>query len=328
METKDYKSEIINTRKGCLGSSDGKLLAMVATLGYVPKSCFKRLAIVKGLIPNVDTPTSAAMKAGDDLEMIIFNYLKSQDPRYESNPLWVSEKLSRKNVKLISHPDLVLKDEARKVLNVYECKCTKFSVEDTRQTYKEQLYIHSVLAKEIAARLGKEWRTNIYLVHYSTEGLDLSEGLTFFDASRLTIKSVKFSTVFRINRAMDVIDDFLETFEEFYEGEEVNADNLPVSIKSQFDEVAAMLIEIKEREDKVNDFKKRLYEFMRDKNIKSIKNDVFSITRVDETVSKSFDHKRYIDDLSKEHPVKAKKILAQYTKETKRNGYATIKVKN
>lgn len=63
------------------------------------------------------------------------------------------------------------------------------------------------------------------------------------------------------------------------------------------------------------------------KDIKSIKNDVFSITRVDHAESKTFDAKRYLDDEAKEHPRKVKKIVAKYTKTVKKSGYALIKVK-
>jgi hypothetical protein len=66
---------------------------------------------------------------------------------------------------------------------------------------------------------------------------------------------------------------------------------------------------------------------MVEKDIKSIKNDVFSITRVDPTESKTFDAKRYLDDEAKAHPRKVKKLVAKYTKTTKRKGYAVIKVK-
>ena len=116
-------------------------------------------------------------------------------------------------------------------------------------------------------------------------------------------------------------------FTEYYDGDDVDADMLPVAVKSQFDDVAAMLVEIKEREAKVDEFKKRLYDFMLEKDIKSIKNDVFSITRVDPTESKTFDAKRYLDDEAKAHPRKVKKLVAKYTKTTKRKGYAVIKVK-
>jgi len=323
----DYKSEIQQTRKGCLGSSDGKTLLQIASLGEVPKSAYKRMAVVNGLIPQVEIPRNDAIQAGDDLEMIVFNYLKSQDERYESNPLWVSKRYSKKNVKLISHPDLVLVDEENKVINVYEVKTTKFDVDTTRQTYKAQLFIHNVIAKEKAIERGKDWNVRLFLVHYNTNGLDLSQGIDF-DAQRLTIRRVKFSTpFFDVDKAMTIVDGFLETFTEYYEGDEVDANLLPTQIKTQFDCVASMLSEIKEREQKVADFKARLYDFMLEKNIKSIKNEAFSITRVDATTSKTFDAKRYVEDLKKEHPRKAMKIVSQYTKESKKKGYVTIIVR-
>ena len=108
-EIQDYKNEIANTRKGCLGGSDGKMLAQIAALGYVPKSAYKRLAVCNGLIEQEEIPRTAAIVAGDKIEMAIYDHLTKKDPRYESNPLWVSEKYSTKNVKLIAHPDIVLK---------------------------------------------------------------------------------------------------------------------------------------------------------------------------------------------------------------------------
>lgn len=326
-EIKDYKSEIAQTRVGCLGSSDGRLLAQVMMLGYVPKSAYKRLAVVKGLIPQEEIPRNAAIKAGDDVEMMICKHLMSQDPRYESNPLWVSEKYSTDECKLISHPDITLKDEARKTLFIYEVKTTKFSVEDTRQTYKAQLFIHNVLGHEIVSKLGKDWHVKVILAHYSTEGLDLTEGIEF-DPSRLTLREVKFNAAyFDVRKAMDIISEFLRGFDSYYEGEEVDANLLPTPIKTEFDAVAEMLTEIKYREEKVNEFKKKLYNFMVEKDIKSIKNEAFSITRVDPTESKTFDHKKYLEELAKKHPRKAKKLQLEFVKVTKRSGYANIKVK-
>lgn len=325
-ETKDYKMEIAQTRKGCLGSSDGRLLAQVMMLGSVPKSAYKRLAVVKGLIPQEEIPMTAAVKAGDNIEMELFKHLSAQDPRYESNPLWVSEKYSTSECKLISHPDIVLKDDARKTLFIYEVKTTKFSVEETRQTYKAQLFIHHVLGHEKIATFGKDWHVKVILAHYSTEGLDLEKEFTF-EPSRLTLREVKFnSSYFDVAKAMGIISEFLKGFDSYYEGDEIDADLLPKAIKTEFDSVAAMLQEIKFRETKIGEFKERLYKFMEEKDIKSIKNDAFSIVRVDATVSKSFDHKKYMEDLQNAHPRKAKKIMAQYVKVTKRKGYVNIKV--
>ena len=197
-ENLNYKDDVAQSRVGCLGSSDGKMLMQVCSLGFVPKSAHKRLAVCKGLIPQQEIPRTAAIVAGDEMEMAIYRHLSANDPRYESNPKWISEKYSYKNVKLISHPDIVLVDQARKTVFVWEVKTTKYSVADTRQTYKAQLFIHYLLAKEIAERMGKDWTVKIALVHYNTDGLDLTEGVTF-DPERLTIKDVRFtSTAFFI----------------------------------------------------------------------------------------------------------------------------------
>lgn len=327
-EVKDYKNEIAATRVGCLGSSDGKMLSQIAALGTIPKSAYKRLAVVKGLIPQVEIPKNAAIQAGDDLEMIVYSHLKAQDPRYESNPLWVSEKYSTKNCKLISHADLVLQDDASKVLNVYEVKTTKYTFEQTRQTYESQLFIHNLLATERAKKLGSDWKVKVFLVHYSTDGLDLENGIEF-DPSRLTVHQVYFSTMyFDVMRGMNLVNDFLETFTEYYEGDEVDSNYLPQNVRQEFDDITQMLIEIKERESKVDAFKKRLYDFMLSKGIKSIKNDYWNIVRVDDSESRTFDHKRYLEDLKAEHPRKAKKLTDKYTKTTKRKGYCQIKVKD
>lgn len=327
-ENLNYKDDVAQSRVGCLGSSDGKMLMQVCSLGFVPKSAHKRLAVCKGLIPQQEIPRTAAIVAGDEMEMAIYRHLSANDPRYESNPKWVSEKYSYKNVKLISHPDIVLIDNARKTVFVWEVKTTKYSVADTRQTYKAQLFIHYLLAKEVAERMGKDWTVKIALVHYNTDGLDLTEGVTF-DPERLTIKDVRFTSTafFDIHKAMSIINDFLETFTEYYEGDEIDANLLPATVKQQFEDIAVVLQDIKEKENKVAEFKEKLYKFMDGKDIKSISNEYFTITRVDPTVQKSFDGKKFLDDMAKDHPRKAKKVLAKYTKTVNRKGYATIKVK-
>lgn len=323
----DYKNEIQQTRKGCLGSSDGRILAQIASLGEVPKSAYKRMAVVKGLIPQEEIPRTAAIKAGDDLEMIVYEHLNAKDPRYESNPLWVSEKYSKPNVKLISHPDIVFVNEETKTINIFEVKTTKYDFYFTRQTYSAQLFIHFIIGKEMAMKKGRDWSVRLFLAHYNTDGLDLSKGVEF-DVQRLTVKRVQFtSSLFDVDKAMTIVNNFLKTFNEYYEGDEINADLLPEPVKNQMIEVANMLSEIKEREERIDAFKAKLYGFMELHDIKSIKNDYFSIVRTDPTESKSFDAKRYIDDLKKQFPRKALKIIEQYTKTTKRIGYCTIKVK-
>lgn len=325
----DYKSEIVQSRVGSLGSSDGKILLQVAQLGAVPKSAYKRLAVCKGLIEHEDIPRTAAIKAGDEIEMLIYEHLKAKDERWQSNPLLVSEKYSRPNCKLISHIDFMLKDDEKKELNLYECKATHYTFEQTRDIYKAQLFIHYLLGNEMISKLGKGWKMKLHLVHYDTNGLDLENDGVTFDPERLTVKALRIpKTLFNMALAMDTVNDFLETFTEYYgDGEEVDADLLPEKVKTQFDEIAEALAEIKLREDKVKSFKERLYVFMDEKGIKSIKNDAFSITRVDATESHSFDYKRFLDDQRISHPITTKRLEKQYDKVTKKKGYVNIKLK-
>lgn len=321
----DYKDDIIATRKGCLGGSDSKMLAQISTLGSVPRSAYKRLAICKGLI-KPENITTKVMEYGNFIEQSIFENLRTQDERYQSNPCLVSEKYSTNEVKIIDHVDFFLRDDEKKTLFLYECKASKFTIEQVRDTYKTQLYHHHLLGKELANKLGG-YKVKVFLVHYDTSNVNLDDDWVF-EPNKITIRPIKFGTpVFDMCSAVAIVSNFLATFNEYYDGDEIDANLLPEKVRNEFDMIATVLNEIKEREKKVDDFKKRLYTFMVEKNIKSLKNEVFSITRVDATESKTFDAKRYVDDLKKEHPRKAKKIFAQYTKTTKRNGYVTIKTK-
>ena len=149
------------------------------------------------------------------------------------------------------------------------------------------------------------------------------------DTSRLTVKEVRFtsSAYFDIKKSLSLVNDFLETFTQYYDGDEIDANLLPAAVKTQFEDVAVFLQEIEDRQTKIDTFKSYLYTFMATHDIKSIKNELFSITRVDPTVSKSFNGKKYIDDMAKTHPRKVKKIMAEYTKTTNKNGYVSIKLK-
>lgn len=325
----DYKNEIRSSRCGALGSSDGKLILQVAESGVIPKSAYKRLAVCRGLIEQEDIPYTAAVRAGDELEMLVFEHLKANDDRYQSNPCWVSKKYSRKNVKLLTHPDIVLQDDENKVLNVYEVKCTKFTFEQTRDTYKAQLIIHWVIANEIAKELGG-YKVKLSLVHYSTEGMNLEDGFEF-DPSRLTVKQIrgidKQSKMYMLDDAMDIINDFLVGFNEYYDGDEIESEYLPEKVKQEFDAITTILSEIKEREAKVEEFKARLYDFMLSHDIKSIKNEAWGITRVDSSESRSFDSKAFLSEYAIKHPRLYQKLVKSYEKVVKRKGSVQIRIK-
>lgn len=326
----DYKEDIKNTRVHALGGSDGKLIKQIAEFGYVPKGAYKRLAVCKGLIPQQEIPQTAAVKAGDYIENAIYEHLKESSPCAQSNPLIVSKKYSRKNCALLCHIDIRICDESTKTLTYIEVKASKYETDHVRHEYDGQLYIESLLGKEDAKGLGKGWKFRLFLAHYNTADLDLTEGVEF-DPSRLSVRPVRFSQGgrFDVEGAMTCIDEFLETFNEYYDGDEVDANLLPTNVQSQFSEVAQFLREIKEREDKVAAFKTKLYDFLSERGIRKVACDDFSFTVVAPTQQISVDYKAlFTQEIEAKKPRVAKQLKEKYKKTTNKKGWVLIHVNN
>lgn len=324
----EHKSDIIATRTGCLGGSDARLIQSIAEAGKIPQSAMKRLAVCKGLAEQPQF-TNQAIEFGNYVESMVFESLHSQDERWQSNPCLVSTKYSRPNCKVIDHVDFFLQDDEKKVLVLGECKGTRSTYEQTYDEYRWQLMHHYLLGCEKAKELG-DYKVKVMLCHYLTDGIDLTQHFEF-DPSRLTVKTLrnmeKLSKSYRIAEAMDLIEAFLEDFNEYYDGDEIPYELLPANVQGQFDDITTLLTEIKEREDKVAVFKEKLYSFLAEKNIKSIRNEAWSITRVDPTESKQFDSKRYLEDFAAKHPRQFKKMRSEYEKTVRKKGFVTIKIK-
>lgn len=323
----EQKQEIINTRKGCLGGSDARMLMSIADIGSIPNSALKRLAICKGL-KEPEQFTNAAMEFGNFIEECVFKSLHDTDERWQSNPRIASEKYSRKNVKCIDHVDFLLQDDEKKELTLGECKATRLTFQQTRDEYIAQLYHHYLLGSEIAKKIG--YKVKVVLCHYLTDGIDVANEREF-DPSRLTVKVLrnmdKLSSQYKLAEAMDIVDKFLETFDSYYDGDEIPYELLPVIVKEQFDKATELLTEIMQREEIVDKFKEKLYEFLLEKNIKSIKNDAWTITRVDASSTKQFNSKKYLSDFAAKHPRKFKKLREKYESVVNRKGYVKISIK-
>lgn len=321
----DHKQEIINTRVGCLGGSDAKMLLGIANLGSVPASAVKRLAVCKGLTPQ-PTFTNQAMEFGNYIEDYVFNMLHTNDARWQSNPCLTSEKYSRRNVKCIDHVDFFLQDDEKKEILIGECKATRYSYMQTRNEYDAQLQHHYLLGSELAKKLGG-YKVKVVLAHYCTDGIDLDAPFEF-DEQRLTVKPVRLSkSSYDLSKAMDIVDQYLEGLTEYYE-ESVDGEFLPTKVKEEFDAVTNMLAEIKAREAKVDDFKKRLTAFMGEKGVKKISTDSWSITYVAPSEAVSFDSKAFLQDYSTEHPHKYRKLVKTYEKRQKRAASVRINIKD
>ena len=323
----EHKSDIIATRTGCLGGSDARLIQSVADAGKIPQSAMKRLAVCKGLIEQPQF-TNPAIEFGNYVEEMVFSSLYANDIRWQSNPCLVSTKYSKQNCKVIDHVDLYLQDDDKKTLTIGEVKATHSNYAQTYDEYKCQLLHHYLLGCEKAKELGG-YKVKIMLCHYCTDGIDLTQPFEF-DPSRLTVKTLrsmeKLSKSYRIAEAMDIIDTFLENFNEYYEQEEVDANLLPANVQTQFSEVAQFLKEIKEREVKIDAFKAKLYDFLSERGIKKVACDDFSFTVVSPTQQVSIDYKNlFTQEIEAKKPRIARKLKEKYKKTTNKKGYVIIK---
>lgn len=316
----DYKQEIIESRKGCLGSSDGAMMARIDKNGQVSPSDKERLAVLKGLYQKEDI-TTEAMRYGDFIEMSIFNSLKSQDEKWLSNEKIVSQKYKRKNITLICHPDFIRQNDRQKKLQVYECKATTKSIEETLETYMAQIFIEYELSKELANILyGDKGRVEMFLCHYDASGkLTDENGQFVFEPNKVTVKRINIRRPpFNISNALNIIDKELETMTEYHR-EDVEFAYLPEVVQERFKSVADCLKKMDELDEKVKKFKEDIYKLMSEQDIKSVKNDYFSLSRIDATMVQNFDSKAF----SKDHKTLYKKYLIGVNKK----GYAKLVLK-
>lgn len=315
-----YKDEIISSRVGNLGGSDARILAAIAKNGCVQRAQVERLAIAKGLYerPNI---TNIAMQYGDFIENMIYDSLVQVDERWESNKCFRSQKYGREGLGLLVHIDFSLFDESRDkpLLLWVECKATTTDIEQTYKDYKEQLYVEYVLGKELAEQLGAGFK--LELCHYDASVMFEDEfQLQFaFDPDKISRKKVIFKKpVFDISSGMDIAAQYVSEMTE-YKREEIDWDYLPAEVQEQMKQVNNILVSIKEKQDSIEEFKSRFYDFLCKNEIKSVKTPYFTISRVDESVSIQFDKVRF----TAEHP----ELAAKYQRAVKKKGYVLIKTK-
>lgn len=315
-----YKDEIISSRVGNLGGSDARILAAIAKNGCVQRAQVERLAIAKGLYerPNI---TNIAMQYGDFIENMIYDSLVQVDERWESNKCFRSQKYGREGLGLLVHIDFSLFDESRDkpLLLWVECKATTTDIEQTYKDYKEQLYVEYVLGKELAEQLGADFK--LELCHYDASVMfeDESQLQFAFDPDKISRKKVIFKkSVFDIASGMDIAAQYVSEMTE-YKREEIDWDYLPAEVQEQMKQVNNILVSIKEKQDSIEEFKSRFYDFLCKNEIKSVKTPYFTISRVDEAISMQFDKVKF----ASEHP----ELVAEYQKEVKKKGYVLIKTK-
>lgn len=316
MEEYDYKQDILATRVGGLGASDAKVLARIARNGCVQQGEMERMAIAKGLYerPNI---TNLAMRYGDFIENKVFESLHMINPEYKSNLYYESKEFSKDGLKLFCHIDFSLADEKTKMLTWTECKATTMDIKDTIEFYKEQLFTEWKLCQEMAFELGYCFKFR--LCHYDSTYMLDEYGEFRFEPKKINIIDVDFDDdVYDIEVGMDIASEYVANMTEYHK-DEIEWEYLPEHVQSQMMFASSIFKRKQEIEDEIEEFKERMYNLLCDNDVKSIKTPYFSINRIDPSVSQKFDTKSF----QKEHP----ELYKQYLKETKKKGYAMIRLK-
>lgn len=320
----NYKENIIATRKGGLGSSDAAMVLSVARSHELNDSARLRIAVMLGLAEKPDFHKSAAMQLGDDVELKLYNDIKSVYEQSESNPLYVSPALSEQlGFGVLNHIDIetiVTDEDGNKTLVWFECKASKLDTADVLNTYAGQLAWHWLLLREKADAMGMS--AKLFLLHYPTNGMFNADSYTFGNARQVEINEEDVrADINELRTGLGIISASIPTFE-YKKPEEIAAYNLPAEMQEALVALKHKLDSIKEMEKEVADFKDSIKTEMEklytEHGIKSIKCDAFGITYVGATESVGFDQTKF----KAENP----ELFAKYnTKVTKRNAYVTIK---
>lgn len=307
-----YKADIVATRVGGLGSSDAKMVAQIGRTGVINYAAQERIGQMLGQVERKQIKTKA-MELGDNMENTIFAFLKQRCPDAESNPKVMDEELSAEyGFDIFTHIDYAVEDE--RAITWFECKATKDDVTVTRDKYKEQLAWHYAIGKLRAEKSGKLF--NLFLVHYNTN--DFSGE---FDVTKMDMVKIH-------EPAQMLVDDITEGLVSikaaiasgfvFVPKEELDASDLPAEQQERMAIVCGYVRALTEAEKKLAEFKELMLPIMRENNVKSIKNDMFSIFYRGEGTRTSFDTKRF----ERDHP----ELYREYCKTSKVKDSITIKI--
>ena len=305
----EHQEEIINTRVGGLGSSDAKMVVAIAERGQLNHSDRQRIAVMLGLAEKRQF-TTKAIELGNIVEDAVFDVLKgyygdniTSNPRYTIN-LPVDFRVS-------NHIDFEISTDD--TLIWVEHKSTIHGINQALEDYKYQLAWHAMLGTDKALGEGKKFK--LFLSHYDTNDFNGT-----FDASKFGIVEVTPNQHYidKISKGLLIINEVLPTFEWSEDEGICHASQLPQEINDKCQQIADYLRHIKELTEQVDTFKTKMCELMTDNNVKSIITDHFTITLVEQSVSTTFDKKKF----EKEHP----ELVGVYEKKSVRKPYVTIKI--
>lgn len=294
MKTTYHKQEIEATRVGGFGGSDAKMFYKIGLKGLssLNNTDKKRIRVAKGIDEYKPVPVSEAMQRGHDFEDW---YEKQAFAPIAEREVVISSMLA-KNFKTFAHADFFSNGE------VWELKCLS-NPENAYNDYFEQLQWYFMLGA-----------VNVWLA-VSDSNYSFIEGTTF----PVEIK--------RDERIIDILRNGIKLLDQNWDnldlevGEEWSESDLLPFEKEDITVFASYLQRIQQLEELAEESKLKVFNFMRDNGIKSLKSDYYTVTFIPESTTATLDKKK----LFTAHPEINE---SDYLKISPKKAYITVKLKN
>lgn len=294
MKTEIHKNEIEATRVGGFGGSDAKMFYKIGLKGLsaLTNTDKKRIRVAKGIDEYVPAAINEAMQKGHDFE----------DWYAEQAVAPLADREEKLSCQLANNFDTFFHADFSDGFNeVWELKCVQ-NPDNAVQDYYEQLqWQHLIGAKKL-------W-------------------LVVADSAQPFESGVKMPELIERNEpVIEILRNGIKLLDENWDdldlevGEDWSYDDLMLFEKKDIAVFTSYLQRIKKLEELAEESRLKVFQFMQDNGIKSLKSDYYTITYVPESTTATLDKKK----LFAEHP----EIKEQdYLKTGQKKAFITVKLK-
>ena len=291
MTTTAHKTEIEVTRVGGFGGSDAAMFYRVGLKGLsaLTNSDKKRIRVAKGIDEYKPIQVNEAMQRGHDFE-------DWYSENYQSAAMERERKFSKnlsKNFDTFFHADF-------SDTFIYELKTT-VNTDEVLSTYEAQLQWQHMISG-----------LPVYIV--------ISDSSLPFENCSEPIEVKRNEKIIEILlNGIKLLDDNWDTLD-LEVGEEWNESDLMPFEKNDINVFTSYMQRIQQLEALAEESKQKVFQFMKDNNIKSLKSDFYTVTFVPESTTSTLDKKK----LFTEHPEINE---SDYLKTSQKKAYITVKLK-
>ena len=296
MKSTDHNKEIEATRVGGFGGSDAKMFYKIGLKGLssLNNTDKKRIRVAKGLDEYKPITVNEAMQRGHDFEDW---YEEQPFAPIAEREVYFSADLAT-NFKTFAHADFYAKADKE----VWELKCVQ-NPENAKSDYFSQLQWYHLLGAK-----------NVWLVICDSS-------LSFEDGTYIYPKFIERDghIIEIIKNGIKLLDDNWNNLDLEVGEDWIESDLLPFE-KEDITVFASYLQRIQQLEELAEESKLKVFNFMRDNGIKSLKSDYYTVTFIPESTTATLDKKK----LFTAHPeIKEQDFL----KISPKKAYITVKLK-